>query len=98
MAPEVFAGCNRYGPEVDVYSFGVIIWELLTRREPWDEIVAESSLEFSRQLAQAPTSDRRPALVAEIEQFVPEFAALMRKCWATKPQARPSFTEVVKSL
>ena len=98
MAPEVFAGYNRYGPEVDVYSFGIIMWELLTRREPWDEIEAESNLEFSRQLAQALTSGRRPALAAEIEQCFPEFAVLMRKCWAAKPRARPGFTEVAKSL
>ena len=40
MAPEVFAGGSHYGPEVAVYSYGIIMWELLTRRQPWDELEA----------------------------------------------------------
>ena len=37
MAPELFVGGTKYGPEVDVYSFGVIMWELATRKIPWEE-------------------------------------------------------------
>ena len=43
-APEVFASSSRYGSEVDVYSYGIIMWKLLTWREPWDEIEADSQL------------------------------------------------------
>jgi serine/threonine protein kinase len=28
MAPEMFRGDQNYGPEVDVYSFGIILWEV----------------------------------------------------------------------
>ena len=28
MAPELFLGGTKHGPEVDLYSFGVILWEL----------------------------------------------------------------------
>ena len=40
MAPELFVGGTKYGPEVDVYSFGVIMWELATRKIPWEEEIA----------------------------------------------------------
>ena len=29
MAPELFVRGTQYGPEVDVYSFGIILWELV---------------------------------------------------------------------
>ena len=37
MAPEVFEGSN-YSEKCDVFSFGIILWEILTRRRPFDEI------------------------------------------------------------
>ena len=70
MAPEVFGGGSHYGPEVDVYSYGVILWELLTRRQPWDEIAATTKcIDFQRQLSEA--------LAA---------VALIAECWAGDPQ------------
>lgn len=41
MAPELFVGRTKYGPKVDVYSFGVILWELATRENPWSDVEAE---------------------------------------------------------
>ncbi|WAR07726.1 M3K7-like protein [Mya arenaria] len=37
MAPEVFEGSN-YSEKCDVFSWGIILWEVLTRRKPFDEI------------------------------------------------------------
>lgn len=37
MAPEVLAG-KRYDCAADVYSFGIILWELLTWQIPWDDL------------------------------------------------------------
>jgi serine/threonine protein kinase len=37
MAPEVLAG-KSYDCAADVYSFGVILWELLTWRIPWEDL------------------------------------------------------------
>lgn len=28
MAPEVIRGSTKYGPEIDVYSFAIIMWEV----------------------------------------------------------------------
>jgi serine/threonine protein kinase len=45
MAPEVFFGSTTYGAEVDVYSFGIIMWELATRKNPWYELGAETYID-----------------------------------------------------
>ena len=37
MAPEVLAG-KRYNCAADVYSFGIILWELLTWQIPWEDL------------------------------------------------------------
>jgi serine/threonine protein kinase len=35
MAPEVFRDPSMVDQKCDVYSFGVILWELLARKVPW---------------------------------------------------------------
>ena len=89
MAPEVLAGSSRYGPRGG-RLLGIIMWELLTRREPWDEIETSSRMEFSRKLDQALASGRWPAVAAEVEQSFPECVALMRQCWATDRPPGPN--------
>lgn len=37
MAPEVFEGCE-YTEKCDVFSWGVILWEVLTRMKPFDDV------------------------------------------------------------
>jgi serine/threonine protein kinase len=37
MAPEVLAG-SRYSEKADVYSFALVLWEMVERRLPWDEV------------------------------------------------------------
>jgi serine/threonine protein kinase len=37
MAPEVFLGAN-YNERVDVYSLGVVMWEIITSRRPFEDV------------------------------------------------------------
>ncbi|EFJ40275.1 hypothetical protein VOLCADRAFT_69740, partial [Volvox carteri f. nagariensis] len=39
MAPEVLR-CDHYAEAADVYSYGVILWELLTGQAPWADLNA----------------------------------------------------------
>ena len=98
MAPEVFEGGSHYGPEVDVYSFAIIMWELLTRRMPWDEIEATEYIEFYAALCDALEAGRRPAVDPADATEHRQYVGMMQKCWAGEPSARPSFETVMFAL
>ena len=99
MAPELFVGGTKYGPEVDIYSFGMIMWELATRKVPWAEEIAETQyIYFYGALSKALDDGTRPGVPAEAVQVAPEFVALMQACWATDPAARPAAGAVAAEL
>jgi serine/threonine protein kinase len=99
QAPEAFRGDQKYSPSVDVYSFGIVLWEMCTRETPWDELGKDVSyIELIALLTDALQTGRRPRLSVDVEEAHPAFVAVMRACWAGDPMNRPSFFEVIHML
>jgi serine/threonine protein kinase len=95
----VFRGDEDYGSAVDVYSFGIILWELATRAVPWDELGTDLSfVELLTALTQALQSNHRPAVPADVATAHSKHIALMRQCWAGDQADRPSFVAVSSML
>lgn len=90
MAPEVIAG-YKYTEKADVFSFGIILWELATRKPPYYGI---DGTEVSKKVV---NEDYRPKL-SEKDNVPGQFLELMRKCWARDPDKRPPFGDVIKDL
>ena len=89
MAPEVLLG-QEYDLTVDTYAFGIILWQAVTREEPFLEFESyESFLE-------AVTKHRvRP----RIPRSTPEaISRLIEQCWQQNPRNRPSFDRIVPQL
>jgi mitogen-activated protein kinase kinase kinase 7 len=84
MAPEVFRS-KRYNEKCDVYSWSIILWEVLARELPFH--FADSV----EQIQWAVHSSKRPPLLSECPQVIEE---LMTKCWANEPSVRPSMADV----
>lgn len=91
MAPEFLAD-SRGGPMVDVYSYGVTIWEMYARQLPLPE-ETESTLRRSVPKGLRPTPfDDTSGL------FPPVIKKLIQDCWNTKPAKRPVFGNVSLTL
>lgn len=96
MAPEVFNGkygFARYGTKVDVYSFGIVLFELITRKDPFSDQEDLSLIEFQTLVSEG----LRPVVPDGCD--IPDgFEMLMKRCWDGTPDKRPSFTEIAAEL
>uniref|UniRef100_A0A0E0H5U2 non-specific serine/threonine protein kinase n=1 Tax=Oryza nivara TaxID=4536 RepID=A0A0E0H5U2_ORYNI len=88
MAPEFLRG-EPSNEKCDVYSFGVILWELMTMQQPWN------GLSPAQVVGAVAFQNRRLPIPQET---VPELAALVESCWDDDPRQRPSFSSIVDTL
>lgn len=76
-------------PAQDVFSFGVLLWELMSRQVPWRGYDAVGVVHAVVE------RDERPALP---DCCPAEVAHLIRACWAREPEERPPFSRVARHL
>ncbi|XP_010443452.1 PREDICTED: uncharacterized protein LOC104726317 [Camelina sativa] len=90
MAPELLSGkSNMVSEKIDVYSFGIVMWELLTGEEPYADMHCASII----------GGIVNNALRPKIPQWCdPEWKGLMESCWGSEPTERPSFAEISQKL
>ncbi|XP_029026712.1 mitogen-activated protein kinase kinase kinase 10 [Betta splendens] len=88
MAPEVIK-LSLFSKSSDVWSFGVLLWELLTGEVPYREIDALA-------VAYGVAMNK---LTLPVPSTCPEpFALLLGECWSPNPHSRPSFTSILRRL
>eukprot|EP00053_Salpingoeca_punica_P018620 m.183210 g.183210 ORF g.183210 m.183210 type:complete len:1272 (-) comp17471_c0_seq2:580-4395(-) len=89
MAPEVIQR-KKYGPGIDVYSFGIILWEVYTRKEPFFEVSGPSNVLF-----RAVQSGVRPTIPNRCPTV---YKCLMEACWSNRVKDRPPFSSIVEII
>ncbi|KAM1201443.1 hypothetical protein EV1_017479 [Malus domestica] len=90
MAPELLSGKNNLVTEkVDVYSFGIVMWELLTGEEPYGDLRSQEII------AGIMKGSLRPEIPSWCD---PTWRSLMERCWSSDPKSRPPFSEIAKEL
>ena len=92
MAPEVFNN-EKYDEKVDVYSYGMLLYELLSLHQPFYDVPELGKMGYVR-LGQMVTSGRRP----NVDEVPPEWQDLIAQCWDSVPAKRPTMRNVVERL
>ena len=88
MAPEV-ARHERYRKSADVYSFGMVLFELITHEVPFaDRLPLQAAVATS-------LYGYRPTLPPDTPT---RLARLIESCWHATPTERPSFEQALRSL
>ncbi|GFP99274.1 dual specificity protein kinase shka [Phtheirospermum japonicum] len=90
MAPELLNGSsNKVSEKVDVFSFGIVLWEILTGEEPY------ANMHYGAIIGGIVNNTLRPIIPSYCD---PEWRRLMEQCWAPNPVVRPCFTEIASRL
>lgn len=88
MAPEVFEG-SHYSEKCDVFSWGIILWELLTRQQPFKDVQHALSILWGVH------KGNRPPIIEGCPKPIED---LYTSCWSREPSERPSMQHVVKIM
>ncbi|RIB25641.1 kinase-like domain-containing protein [Gigaspora rosea] len=84
IAPEILRKCP-YTTSSDIYSFGILMWEILIEKPPFH------NREHNNLLMLDIIKGIRPGLVKEPRWYV----SIMKRCWDAIPENRPTINEIV---
>uniref|UniRef100_A0A182U6T0 Guanylate cyclase n=1 Tax=Anopheles melas TaxID=34690 RepID=A0A182U6T0_9DIPT len=85
-------------PKGDVYSFGIVLYEIFTRRGPFGEIECTPMECLKRVLNPLdPNTPFRPA-IQPLETSFDCVRDCLKECWAERPEDRPDFKTIRNRL
>uniref|UniRef100_A0A3P8Y0R7 mitogen-activated protein kinase kinase kinase n=1 Tax=Esox lucius TaxID=8010 RepID=A0A3P8Y0R7_ESOLU len=88
MAPEVIRN-EPVSEKVDIWSFGVVLWEMLTGEVPYKDVDSSAII----------WGVGNNSLNLPVPESCPDgFKILLRQCWSCKPRNRPSFRQILLHL
>ncbi|MBA2543357.1 MAG: serine/threonine protein kinase [Deltaproteobacteria bacterium] len=91
MAPELTGSTGEVSPSADVFSFGILAFQVLTGHPPWTEPPSVTSA--ARRVVPAPRS-----LTEEVPTLAKPVSDLIARCLALVPEQRPTATELAATF
>ena len=88
MAPEIFE-TEHYTEKVDVYAYGMMLWELVTEQVPFK---GRTSVQVATAVCM---NNERPIIPSSCPTTMKN---LIQMCWQRDPEKRPSFKQIFHAL
>ncbi|ELP94003.1 map3k delta-1 protein kinase, putative [Entamoeba invadens IP1] len=88
MAPEILMRKGQT-TKSDVYSFAIVMWEFLARKEPYPDIPRFHLIEKVGEIGLRPDIPPNNHIT---------YCELMQRCWEQDPNLRPDFSEIIHLL
>jgi len=85
-APEVLQN-KEYDESADLYSFGIVLWELLTQQQPFPDVDTWSTM-----INVVVEEQQRPEIPKECPS---RLRKIIQACWSTDPARRPKFSAII---
>ena len=88
MAPEIWANSQSFTPQADIYSFGMVLWEIMTCKIPyasWDRTTWIDRIQ----------KGERETLPSEVPEF---YRTIIINCWQARQEDRPSLLSIITDL
>lgn len=79
--------CNSYAS--DVYSFGIVVWEVITRKLPWADVPDD---DLYRRVV---VVKNRPEMPSDAP---PSLAKIAQECWAHSSRKRPKMRAIIEQF
>jgi len=102
LAPECISGGSVVHQKSEVFSFGIILWELLTQEKPILYTAEGREMEPKEIKLYILNGGRLPLPSAITLNKLPRqcesYVRLIRECWKQNPEERPSFSGIIKFL
>ena len=97
-SPEALRGSLSvpYSREIDVYSFGILFWEILTGKIPFQEL--KENPNTCHKIEQMIIDGYRPSLDNLPDDIPPCIIEIIKDCWNSKPSSRPSLGKIISIL
>jgi serine/threonine protein kinase len=98
MAPEAINNSvkQEQATKVDVYSFGIIMYETFFEKQPYHDDNLQNDSVFT--LGLRVVKNERPQIPngigVDVTPVELQYIELMQQCWSLKPEDRPSFVQI----
>ena len=92
-APECFNDkLGGVSTKCDIFSLGVILWELVTQTRPW------AGLNEFQMIYQVTVNNARLDIPTDPERCPTDLQSLIASCWNNQPEDRPNAMEIQRQL
>ena len=82
--------CKNYGFSSDVYSFGIMFWQMFALKTPFDKF------DHAKHMDLVVNKGKRPSPIKSI--LSPTLHQMMEKCWSENTKQRPTFDTICDTL